>query len=66
MTDSLRFRPGDPAPETDTYYLFDRYGAPTGCSVRCEVDDPLPHVAVTGYGPLLYGFVGDEPIEEAA
>lgn len=52
-------RPGQNAPRTGVYYLVDRYGAPTGCTVWCEEGEPLPLVAVNGYGPLYYRLVDD-------
>lgn len=51
--------PGTPAPKRGVYYLVDRHGAPTGCSVYWYEGRPLPLVGVNGYGPLYYRCVED-------
>jgi hypothetical protein len=54
-----------PAPKTGTYYLVDRYGAPTGCFARFDEGEPLPPIGVNGYGRLIWRLVDDEAADEA-
>lgn len=58
--------PGTPAPNTGVYYLVDRDGAPTGCTVWCDEGKPLPLVGVNGYGPLFYRCVDSDAAADAA
>jgi hypothetical protein len=49
MAESGEHRPGDPAPVTGTYRLFNVLGSRTQTHAHVEQGDPLPH-APRGFG----------------